>query len=86
MHKVEQVSYPLQYQRQRCSHWGGQEGHAPPHHHFNFQTKQGPTVSISNIKGIVIYGCSEIKQTRNFTIFTVYATIFGPFTAAFHFF
>ena len=30
MHKVEQVSYPLQYQRQRCSHWGGQEGHAPP--------------------------------------------------------
>ena len=30
--------------------------------------------------------CSDITRTRNFTIFTVYVTIFGQFMAAFHFF
>ena len=47
---------------------------------------EGPAVSVSNIRSIALYGCSEIKRTRNFTIFTVYAAIFGPFTAVFHFF
>ena len=45
--------------------------------HFNFRTKQGPTVSVSNIRDIAFYGCSEIMRTRNFTIFTVYAKISG---------
>ena len=63
---------------------GGQEGHAPPH--FNFQTKKGAKISVLNIKDIAFYECSEITQTRNFTIFTVYAIIFGQFMAAFHFF
>ena len=43
--------------------------------HFNFWTKQGLTVSDSNNRDIALYGCSEIIRTRNFTIFTVYATI-----------
>ena len=41
------------------------------------------TVSLSNIKDIAFYGCTEIIQTRNFTIFTVYATSFRHFMAAF---
>ena len=52
--------------------------------HFNFRTKQGPTVSVSNIRVIAFYGCSEIIRTRNFPICAV--LIFGQFTAAFHFF
>ena len=35
---------------------------------------------------IVFYGCSEIIRIRNFTIFTVYDTIFRQFMVAFHFF
>ena len=47
-------------------------------HHFNIRTKEGPTsVSVSNIRNIVFYRCSEIIRTRNFTIFTMYAIIFG---------
>ena len=68
---------------QRPNHLGGR-GLCPPN--FNFQTKEGSTVSVSNIMGIAFYRCSEIKRTRNFTIFTVYATFFGPFTADFCFF
>ena len=45
---------------------GAQGSHAPSPH-FNFQTKQGPTVSVSNVGDTTFYGCSEI--TRNFTIF-----------------
>ena len=41
---------------------------------------------VLNIRNIVFYGCSEITRTRNFTIFTVFATSFGQITAAFHFF
>ena len=48
--------------------------------HFNFQTKQDPAVSVSNIRDL------EIIRTRNCTIFTVYAAIFGQFTAPFLFF
>ena len=48
-----------------------------PSPHFNFQTEQGSKLSHSNIWDIVFYGCSEIIRTKNFTIFTVYATIFG---------
>ena len=54
--------------------------------HFNFQTKKVPTVSVSNIWDISFYGCLKITQTRNFIIFTVYATIFEQFMVAFHFF
>ena len=49
------------------SHWevgqGGQGGiqtHLP---HFNFRTKKGPTVSVSNIKDIAFYGYSEFIRT-----------------------
>ena len=62
---------------------GGSEGPCSPR--FYFRTKQGPTVSVSNIRDITFYGCLEIIRTKNFTIFTVYATIFGQFTTAFHF-
>ena len=48
-----------------------------PSPHFNFRTEQGSKLSHSNIRDIVFYGCSEIMRTKNFTIFTVYATIFG---------
>ena len=40
---------------------------------------KGATISVSNIRDIVFYECSQIKGTRNITIFTVYATIFGQF-------
>ena len=62
---------------------GGAVGQWFPH--FSYQTKQGPRVSVSNIRDIAFYGCLEIIQTRNFTIFTMYATFFGRFTATFHF-
>ena len=61
---------------------GGGQGAMVPH--FNFQTKQGPTVSVSN-RDISFYGCLEIIPTRNMTIFTLSVTIFGQFTGAFHF-
>ena len=61
---------------------GGSEGPCSPR--FYFRTKQGPTVSVSNIRDITFYGCLEIIRTKNFTIFTVYATIFGQFTTTFH--
>ena len=32
---------------------------------------------VSNIRAIAFYGCSEIIRTRNFIIFTVFATNFG---------
>ena len=48
--------------------------------HFNFQTKQGPTVSVSNIRNIDFYGYLGIMRTRNLTIFTVSATMFGQLT------
>ena len=52
----------------------------PPPPHFNFRTKHGPKVSVSNIRDIAFYGCSEIIRTRNFTVFTVYLwTIYGLF-------
>ena len=63
---------------------GGSRGAMTPH--FNFRTKQGPTISVSKIKHIAFYGCSEIIWTKNFTILTAYATSYGQFTAAFHFF
>ena len=51
--------------------------------HINFQTKQGPTVLVSNVRDTALYGCSEIIQTRYSTIFTVYATVFGQLTHVF---
>ena len=39
-------------------------------HHSIFRAKKGPTVSVSKIRGIILYECSEIIWTRNFTIFT----------------
>ena len=58
----------------------------PPPIHFSSQTKKGPIVSVSKIKNIAFYGGSEIIRTRKFTIFVAYATSFGQFTVAFHFF
>ena len=57
----------------------GQGGHG----HLNFRTKQGPKVSVSNIRDIAFYGCTEIIWTRNFRIFTVYAINFGQIMVAF---
>ena len=42
-------------------------------------------MSVSNIRNIAFYECSEIIRTRNYIIFTVYGTIFGQFSVAFHF-
>ena len=88
------------YTLQGRSQWGGEwrqsvchththkHTHTHTHTHtiFNFRTKQGPTNSVSNIRGIAFYWCSEIIGTRNITIFTVCAVIFRQFTAAFNFF
>ena len=58
-----------------------------PVHHFNIRIKQDPTFSVSDISDIAFFGCSEILLlTRNFAIFTVYASISGQFTATFYFF
>ena len=56
----------------------------PPN--LNFQIKQGPLISVSNIKKIAFYRCSEIIRSRNFKIFIVYATILRQCMEAFHFF
>ena len=45
---------------------GGQGGHGPLH--LNFRTKQGPSVSVSNIRDNAFYGCSQIIRTKNFAI------------------
>ena len=58
---------------QERNHLGEPGGHDT---HFNFQTKQGPTVSVSNMRDIAFRGCSEIMRTINFPIFAVYITIF----------
>ena len=73
------INFPIQGD----SHWGEQGAMVP---HFNFWTKQSPTFWVSKIRDIACYGCSEIIRTRNFTIFTVYAAIFGQLTVLFHFF
>ena len=65
---------------------GGQGVHVPSAAYVNFRTKQGPTVSISNMTYIAFYGCSEVVRTKNFSIFTVYATIFGQCKTSSHFF
>ena len=67
---------------QRRNHWEV-GGSIPPY--FNFQTKKGPIISVSNIRNISFYVCSEIMRIRNFTIFTVSALIFGQFTVVFSF-
>ena len=55
--------------------------------HFNIRITQGLTFSVSDISDIAFFGCSEILLlTRNFAIFTVYASISGQFTATFYFF
>ena len=48
-----------------------------PSPHLNFRTKQGPKISVSNIRDIATYECSEIIRARNSPISTVYGTIFG---------
>ena len=69
------------------SQLGGQGGHGSSTSISKQKTKQGPAVSVSNIRDITFYGCSEIiLRTRNFTILTAYVTIFGKFTETFHFF
>ena len=53
----------------------GPEDHGPPT--SSSEPKKGSTVSVSNIRNIALYGCSEIIRTRNFKIFTSYGTVFG---------
>ena len=72
------------YQEQ--SHWGWGLAGQPWPPHFNFWNQQGPTISFSSIRDIAFSACSEIIWTRNFTIFIVYATIFGQYTAVSDFF
>ena len=64
-------------------HFDSQGSHGSPH--FNFQTKKGPTVSVSNIRDIAFYGCLEIIRTRSFTIFTVYVQVLDNFRQLFIF-
>ena len=69
---------------QRCSHWGP-KGAMPPPTAISEPNKV-QNVSVSSIREIAFYGCSEIIRTRNFTFSTVYTTSFGQFMTAFHFF
>ena len=50
---------------QERNHWGGRGGrlggHGPPLH-FNFRTKKGPTVSISEV--IVAFKCGPLAKTE----------------------
>ena len=59
--------------------------HTHTHTHTHTKAKQGPKVSVLNIRDSTFYRWSEIIQTRTFTIFTVFATIFGQFTIVFRF-
>ena len=67
---------------------GGRNTSHQPNHHplFSIFKKTSPTASVYNIKDIAFYGCSAIIRNRNCTISIDYATVFGQFTAAFHFF
>ena len=52
--------------QQGCNQWGagvGAAGEAMPRTSV-FQTKQGPIVSVSNIRDIAFYVCSEIIRIR----------------------
>ena len=64
--------------RHRWGMRGARTTMPPPN--FNFQTKQSPTVSVSNVRDTAFYECSEMIRNINFTTFTVYATIFGQLT------
>ena len=68
---------------QECIHWGWRK-RRPCLTHLNFHTRQGPKISVSNIRDIAFYRCSEIIRTRILTIFTLFPTIFGQSMAAFH--
>ena len=81
--KINMQKYFLD--QQGCSHWRGQEDHA------SSPTSISEAIKVQSFQfktsGILLsIGCSEIIRTRNFTIFTVYATIFGRFEVAFLFF
>ena len=52
------------------SHWESQGIWSP---HFNFRTKQGAIVSVSNIRDAAFCGGSKIIRTRSFTNSNVYA-------------
>ena len=52
------------------SHGEGQGTWSP---HFNFRTKQGAIVSVSNIRDAAFCGGSKIIRTRSFTNSNVYA-------------
>ena len=66
---------------------GGPGRPCPVPPQFKFQTKKGPTVSVSNIRDIVFYGCSEIIWIRiSRFLQCIYTTVFVQFMAAFHFF
>ena len=50
------------------------------------QGRHGLEDKVQQFRNGVQKRCSEIIRTRNFTIFTAYATIFGQFTTSCHFF
>ena len=68
-HFLKSAYVYVKVETQGHSHWGGGRGVreviAAPSSHFNFRTKQSPKVTISNIRDIAFYRCSEIIQTRN---------------------
>ena len=82
MHKLFSYVHFTGAQPLRGEGWQGD--HGPPN--LNFQIQQGPLISVSNIKKIAFYRCSEIIRSRNFKTFLVYATILRQCMAAFHFF
>ena len=51
---------------------------------LNFRANLVLIVSVSNIRNISFYKCSEIVRARNLTIFIVNVTTFGQFMAAFY--
>ena len=60
------LTWGISYVYQERSHWEGQ-GAILPSPHFNFPTKQGPKVSVSNIRDAAFYGCSEIIRSKIFS-------------------
>ena len=74
---------------QGCSHWGGGGARGAMATSLQIPNRIRSNSFSFKHQGhrfLDGYCCSEIIRTRNFTTFTVYATIFVQFTAAFHFF
>ena len=64
---------------------GGARGAMPPPTSI-FEPNKVQQFQFQTSGDNAFYGCSEIIRTKNFAIFTKYATIFEQFTVPFHFF